>query len=110
MTAIAVRPPVVDTPVMRVATRRLASRMEQLIRELHLWRRTYGRWPTIRHLRNVLGYASISTVSYQLDKAVTGGLVTAPEGGYMHRQYRPNYSRLVFITEGGVMKVYERLP
>ena len=66
---------------------------------------------TIRELVAATEITSTDRVNYQLHRLETWGLVVLGDRSgrcRAHRSVRPNYPRLVYITEGGVMRVYER--
>lgn len=67
-----------------------------------------GYAPTIRGLSRALGYRSTCGVSHQLAMLAQAGLAyqLAPN---TDRAWRPNYDRVLFVTQKGVTDVSERL-
>lgn len=80
--------------VLQVKLRRLPSRMEQLVRFMHLYHRERGHWPAFREMLVPLGIKSLHGIHYWTQEAIRLGFVGKRTGTRSLRQTR-------FVSSGG---------
>ena len=68
-----------------------------------------GRGPTVRELQEASGYRSTWMITWHLMKLRQSGLAYRIQGdtATTARAWRPNYERLLYITQDGVTAVSE---